>query len=360
MFTSPGRVFVSAVVALVLVFAGVAQAIPSPINHTHTAATVSWKEPGSPALPWNDATANAWNHQHLTADPFNNGPKWVINKAWDNRTLHNSLTGPAQFGHGLIEPSTPVRYTFAAGVPTSAKDTVEAGYNAWIAAATVQFNAKKDATDILAINFQRQNTGAAELTINFNAVQNTDGYGVFDGVSTIKFVAAPTITLTAPAGGTKRISIGNPGNGNAGNTSLTEQTPWEYNGVPAVDHNDDLWYSADSGATWSDTAPGGYGNLGWNFGSLPASDTIDIFEMDFNTIALHELGHSIALGHTGDGSGNIMEDDIANLAHFGRTKGIDGDSALAVAIDYTYSLVPEPASASLCLLMIVAMKRRRR
>ena len=51
-----------------------------------------------------------------------------------------------------------------------------------------------------------------------------------------------------------------------------------------------------------------------------------------------------------------MRDDIAVNAHFGRTQGIDVDSALAVAIDYTYS-VPEGSAglagtivALLCLV----------
>ena len=68
-----------------------AYAIPSPVGHVHTAQTVSWKHADSPALPWDNATADKWNHNHLTADPFDKFQTWLINKAWDNRTMHSSV-----------------------------------------------------------------------------------------------------------------------------------------------------------------------------------------------------------------------------------------------------------------------------
>jgi hypothetical protein len=134
----------------------VAYAIPSPLAHVNNAKTVSWKAPGSPALPWDDATADKWNHNHLTADPFDNFQTWLINKAWDNRTLHSSVVpfGPTQFGHGLIQADMPVCVGGDSTVPADAVKVIDAGYKSWISAATDQFNAKKDPWDRLAINFQ--------------------------------------------------------------------------------------------------------------------------------------------------------------------------------------------------------------
>jgi hypothetical protein len=334
---------------------GAAHAIPSPVAHVHKASTVSWKDPGSPALPWNNATADKWNHNHLTADPFDNFQKWMIDKAWDNRTLQSSIAplGPKQYGHGLIEASMPVRFAGDSTVPPEAMTVIEAGYNSWISKATAQFNAKKDASDVLAINFQRVNSGDSEISIVFvDALENA--YARFTAASQIQFVKNPTVTAATDAAN-KRIRK----KGEATNsTSISYATPWNYTGSPERLTDIPLEFSDDSGANWSDTAPAGFGDLTLLAGDAStttpaaAANPLFVFEMDFRVIALHEIGHSIGLGHAGPG---IMRANIAQGASFGNSSGvdIDDDSALAVAIDYTYS-IPEPTAGSLLAIASLA------
>src|SRR5262249_965109 len=139
------------------------------VAHVHDAKTVSWKDPDSPALPWDNATADKWNHNHLTADPFDNFQKWLIDKAWDNRTLHSSVVafGPKQFGPGLIQPAMPVRVEGDSKVPADAMKVIDAEYKSWIAKATEQFDAKKVPWDRLAINFQVVDKGDSEIGVRF-------------------------------------------------------------------------------------------------------------------------------------------------------------------------------------------------
>lgn len=327
--------------------ARLALAIPSPLDHDHAAQTVSWRDPGSPALPWNNVTAKKWNHNHLTADSFDNFQKWLIDKTWDNREIRNSTTqlGPKQFGHGLIQSQIPVRFAGDSTVPGPAMDVIEAGYKSWIAKATDQFDAKKDASDRLAINFQRVDKDA-EISVVF--VDELPGaYAQFTSGNQLQFVKKPQASASTNAD-SKRIRR----KGDTSNSrTIIFDTPWTYTGSPNRLPDIAIEFSDDSGATWSDTAPAGFGDLvlvagDANFTTPSASaNPLFVFEMDFKTIALHEIGHSIALGHAGTG---IMRANIAQYASFGQTQGIGNDDALAVAIGYTYS-VPEPGSRNLLL-----------
>lgn len=353
-------VFFSAAVALAISAPERAMALPSPLDHVHTAATVHWKAGGSPALPWTNAVANMWNHNHLTADDISNSPKWVINKTWDNRTLVNSLAGARAWSHGMILAGNAVRYGWGAGVPNDARNAVEAGFGAWVTAATAQFNAKKDDTDVLALRFERVNMGDKEVTISF-VESITDAVAEFNSTTRVlEFLSAPFIQLQT-SGGMNRIRLGDAG---VTGTTIKVPTPWSFDGTPDGTMTD-FDYSVDGGATWTDAPPMGFGDISFcaaTCGLTQApTDKIEIFEFDFRTVANHELGHVIALGHTGEGSAPIMRDDIADRAAFGRTgAAIDADSALAVAIAYTYS-VPEPGTLALagCVgLGMLSLRRR--
>jgi hypothetical protein len=255
----------------------------------------------------------------------------------------------------LIEPGTPVRYFPDASVPADAADAIELGYNTWKNMAQAQFNAKKDDTDIFAMNFTRVDNFNDDISLVFvDAIAGA--YAFFNGSSQIAFVKKPQIGVQTNAA-TKRIRVV----GQTTNTSSIEvDTPWSYDGDPDALPDLDLEYSDDSGTTWNTLAPAGFGDLtllaATDSTTTPATDKIFHFEMDFRTIAFHEIGHSIALGHAGTG---IMRSDIANEANFGRTKQIDSDSALAAAIAYTYSLVPEPAAGLAIALVSGALMLRR-
>ena len=338
------------IAAVVVVPAQQAAAIPSALDHVHNNLTVEWKEPGSPGLPWDNATANVNDHNHLTADPILVANKWDINKAWDNHTLHSAFNNPADtdWAHGMIV-GTAVQYVWGGLIPDVAKDIVEYGYNDWIAKATVQYNANKDPWDILAINFDRfDDVGPTDITVNF--VEGLAGaYGEFSSTGhTIQFEATPTFELKT-AGGLKQIRLGDAG---TSGTQISIPVDWSYDGTPVATLTD-FDYSVDGGTNWTDAPPVGFGDLDWggaSFGHLISpADQLNIFEMDFLTIALHEIGHSIALGHIGNDLTAIMRTDIADFALFGNTMAIDNDSALAVAIDYTYA-VPEPATLALVLV----------
>jgi hypothetical protein len=320
---------------------------------------VHWKEPFSPALPWDNATANKFNHNHLTGQHISRFEKWEINKAWDNRTLHSENLGDEIWAHGMILPGNAVRYGWADDVPEAARDAVEAGFDDWIAKARSQFEAHDEAWDRLAIDFDRANSGDKEITVDF--VETLSGaHADFDSATkVISVVASPMVKLQT-ASESKWIRMGD---GGTGARSIELVTPWSYDGSPASTAVD-FDYSTDGGATWTDAPPGGFGDLTWCAATcgntIAPADTLNIFEMDFRTVVFHEIGHAIALGHTGHGSGPIMRDDVADRASFGNTMGIDVDSALGVAIAYTYS-VPEPGGAVPLLLagMNLAVSRRR-
>jgi hypothetical protein len=313
---------------------------------------VSWKAAGSPALPWDDATADMWNHNHLTPDPFDNFQKWLINKAWDNRTIHSSVPrlGPQQFGPGIIQADMPVRIGGDSTVPADAMKDIDAGYKLWTTKATEQFNAKKDPWDRLAINFQVVDSGPTEISTVF--VDSLPGaYAEFTTGNQLVFVKNPTVSVSTNAAN-KRIRKKDD---STNSTSISYDTPWQYSGRPDRLPDIPIQFSDDSGTTWSDTAPAGFGDLTLIAGdantTTNAASPLFAFKMDFNTIALHEIGHSIALGHAGTG---IMRANIAQYASFGSaqgtTDGIDADSALAAAIDYTYSVAPEPGTIVLLVL----------
>lgn len=334
-------------------FATAACAIPSTIDHAHSVGTVHWQQPGSPPLGWDDATSNQWNHNHLTSDPFVNGPHWVINKAWDGRTLRNSLDGapPGGFGHGLIPDDQAVRFGWGASfADAAARDAVQRAYTQWDDAARTAFSLLAQPDDRLAMKFERVGSGPREVTFNF--VSGLGAYGVTYGAGPqfIDFEADPTITIDTLR---DDITISLDG-GLTFARSWDVRTPWSFDGAP------DLWLDdfdidyRDATGTYETGAEVGLASLGWNFGLLDALDDIDIYEMDFLTIALHEIGHGIGLGHTGSGTRGILRDDIAMNAHFGRVQRIDAGSALAVAIDYTYS-TPAPPTAWLAGVALVAL-----
>ena len=332
-----------------------AWAIPSPVDHVHDGNTVDWQRPGSPALPWTNAQANANNHQHLTNDSFDVADRHAIYGAWDDRSFHfvndldvaNALNTP--FGHGLIRPDQQVRYYVDNTVPVAAKSLINRIYADWITTARRQFLDQREAWDAFAMGFE--SGSAAQHDIHVSFVNNLGAYGSFHpGNLTIQFETNPSVFIDT---GDNNFHIRQGDAGPSGRW-LSIDTAWSYDGTPdstSVDFD----YSNDGGSTWHEAPPVGFPQLNWEFfGSIAPADKIDIFEMDFATIARHEIGHSIGLDHvqnsaggnrngtaTAGPNGSLMRWDIGESAHFGNTHQIDGNSQLAAAIDYTYSFNPD-------------------
>jgi hypothetical protein len=268
----------------------------------------------------------------------------VIDKAWDNRTLHSKNLGATHWSHGMILPGNAVRYGFASNVPPAARDAVEASFNDWRARAVLQFGKKAQAWDILAMDFERVNAGPKEITFDYVPAPVGE-LAHFNAETRILSVWANPMIALSTSGGMKKIRLGNAG---PTGTAIDVPTHWSYDGTPKPTATD-FDYSIDGGKTWHEAPPSGFGNLKWGDPAanhvIAPNDKINIFETDFRTIIDHEIGHAIGLEHTGDGSPSIMQDDIGDRASFGSTMVIDNDSALAIAINYTYS-VPKASTMS--------------
>ena len=177
-------------------------AIDSPIPHTHDANTVDWQRPGSPALPWTNAVANANNHQHLTADSFNVNGRHIIHSAWDDRAYHYVNQQPDNHSHGLIRPDHQVRFFSDASIPGRGASIITSVYDAWEAAALVQYTAQREPWDALAIGFIPGKETERDIRLLFNAGL-ADAYGQWFGRddpnarNEIEFIDNPSIELSS-------------------------------------------------------------------------------------------------------------------------------------------------------------------
>jgi hypothetical protein len=402
-----GSSFILAGFAGVLLFGQSALAIPNQLLNPHSDAApdISWPTP-APAAP------ETTNHFHLVlragetitqnASSISSNKNWAADSVWDDRFYRFQDTPAAdggvnalasKFGHGYIDPTFVPRYTFN-NVPAAAQPILTNDFTLWNTAAQGAATAVGNKTPAgtptkTSIAFQNVAAGnGAEFKIQFynnfqstqsafaewmpSAEQISPGSPVVAGdIIVMGYEANPRNSVNAPAGWQLRIKDTDPGTpGNQPGPlmgSFGENVGWWFNNAaPAASDNVDLEYSSDGGTTVVDQLPAGQLLSTNTFRTITgaATDVVQFFPMDFQTIALHETGHILGLLHdpssAAGAAGNIMRSQIAFDASFGNTqRTIDGDSAYGAAILYTIP-VPEPVGAALVLAFGVLVTRRRR
>ena len=297
-------------VALVLLGATHAGALPSQTPHPHGANDVTWKDGGGGGPLANPDTKA---HQHYNTLPLgadNGENSFFANKAWDNSgtttTFQHCIAGlgnagcdSSTFGHGYIANRVLYFFDTTAAPPTADyKNRVVDAFSDWMTGATARFNAvgKKNVNNVgLTLGFSFAEAAAkpaTELFINvrFFDFLNATTTGTFDsGTRTLEF-----------------------------NTN---------NGIN--------WYTGAAAPT------AGVGQ-------------------DFLTTARHEVGHAIGFGHNKDDNkvpgSSIMWTSAAALdTRIDITQG-DFDGVLAL---YTQP-VPEPATTLLLALGLAVVLRAAR
>lgn len=378
--------------ALLLGFPGIANAIPNQhLNpHSDDPADISWQQDPL-AVP--DTT----NHLHIedvniTVLPglgfaHNKGAgaenfDWGAEAAWDDRFLRFTDTASGRngladrFGHGYIDPAFKPRYGFAADVPAGAKPLVDEAMSTWNERAKDEGEETRTTpagNDLkTSVIFERVAAGARELLVDFmegfqeigNAAAEwilsatqVVGYPAADtpATRTLLFEATPTSIISASQAGwkvsTDGLALGNAAKVYSATTS-NFATNWSFDKTPEVLFDDlDFDYQAPDGTQYEGNEAA-FAALGitvrdnWGgFPALAATSTLDIFESDFFSVALHEWGHVIGLLHS---NGGIMKSDAPfTLNHL--TQTIDNNAAFGAAAMYSIPVtrnrtIPAPDS----------------
>ncbi len=314
------------------------------------------------------------NHNHLPltpTEPHTTGPvtgdgtTWAADSAWDDFFLrftdadkddNNDLID--RFGHGYMDPSVPAQYKFSNDFAAKAKPLIAEAFKAWDTAAKTISNGKTTKTgDPLKTSISFKEGSAQDLLFEFEdgflerrafaewivgGKQQADtGYGF----KTMVFESSPTDVIWVKETGWQ---ISGDGGATWGDT-FNLDVGWSYDKSPAKVATRDLDYKRLSdGMVFDELASLTLETNGFHV--FTGVNTLDFYEMDFFTIALHELGHVIGLLHTPDDSNRIMRSEIAYNFTFGeKMQTIDDASATGAAVLYT---IPVPEPDSLLLLML--------
>lgn len=317
-------------------------------------------------------------------------PRWESTGAWDDRFYRDFDLGNTEYGHGYIDPDFRARYGFAGDVPAGAQGLIDMGLVDWDTAAKAQGQNSRTAPDGTPIKTSvvMQNVGVnpavSDWTVDFieGFEESNSAFAewCFDGCAglvnplTLVFEATPTNSLFFDGSNNNNDNWMLRVDGGAWGTSYTETVGWSLDKTPALLGSRDIDYKAPDNTIWEGTEAGfGAFNLDvttntfWDIGS---PDNFLFYEMDFYTIALHELGHVIGLLHdpssAAGAADSIMRTQIAFDVAFGPPllQTIDIDSAKGAAALYSIS-TPEPGTAlllstGLIILILIGLARRRR
>jgi len=296
-----GCIVFIAVVAVAL-FGGRADAVPSLTPHPHNTTVTTWNPPGSMTGPL---------HQHRDTDPLV-GPngKYIAYSAWDDRQYRNG----GDFGHGYMARAA--RYLFEADFPNSGRTDFDNAVNEWETDVNgTEVNSNGWAINI-SMDFDRVNSGAHEIDVIWDDIVTAVAFWS-PSATDFTFDSAPaTKPLSAPAGYLIRIH----GSGDPWAASVPVPLGWHYGGAGSV----------GSTTTWFDEKKISDGTITENAFSSTNNN------LDFYTIALHELGHGWGLDHF---AGGIMREDISGFVMR------DPDAGSIDGLKDNYAMpIPEPVS----------------
>ncbi len=366
----------------------IAYAIPNQhLNpHPDDPGKISWQQkPGNPddinhlhieGVKISILPESGTNHDKTWGFTHDNG-KWGAEAAWDDRFLRYEDTamgiGPNgawdHFGHGYIDPSFRPRYIYANDVPQDAQAQVNEAMSTWNIRAKDEGEKKRttpDGTPLkTSVIFEKVTSGAHELLVDFMDGFQDVGNAVAEWIlSTAQIVGYPvgqvptprTLLFEATPTSQFRVSqadwqlstdgreLGDPLKVYSA-LSSPFATNWSFDKTPNVLFDDlDFDYLAPDGITEYEGDEKVFKDLGisitdeWGgYPALAAKSTIDIYEADFFSIALHEWGHVIGLIHS---NGGIMKADAPFTMNF-TSQAIDADNAYGAAALYSIP-VPGP------------------
>jgi hypothetical protein len=374
---------------LLFVFPGAASAIPNQALNPHSDAAADFSY-----IQDNTKKPDLTNHFHLplrdgesisvASDLDNYGLRsnkgWVAHHVWDNNinrfedTPDSNTDGRNalldKFAHGYIHSAHPVLYEFEENVPNPARPLLAEAFANWDAAAKAQSAGKQSGGGKpldTSIKFKEAAANQASqfyfrFSDSFQGARNAyaewivsdDRVALGGGVATkssMVFTTNPSNFVRAPQG----VTLKTAGTLVSSNT-FSKSVGWSFDKTPDPIEVD-LQYVKD-GQTF-ESLPGE--KLTTNaLTQIDAADKILFYQMDFFTIALHEMGHVLGLQHPGDTSDNIMRPNIEYQASWNaKLHTIDADSAYGAALLYSIP-VPEPGIGAALLALAVASLPGRR
>lgn len=308
---------------------------------------------------------------------------WQSGFVWDNRDIRyvKDLTPPPDrnsnalrdnFGHGYIDPAFRPRYAFADDVPADAKLLVDQAMSMWDARAKDEGEESRTTPVGTPLKtsaiFEKVVSGAHEVFVDFviglDHVLGGDVVAavVFDETPVkLYFEASPLSQFFVPRrdengdgvidanDGVWKIStdglpLGDISKVFADVTGLFG-TGWSFDMNPDVLFNNfDFDYMAPTGTKYEGDEAF-FAGLGitlkdsWGgFTPFAATSTIDIYETDFFSVALHEWGHVLGFNHSNGGVMGALAPFSMNYL----TQTIDDENAFGAAAMYSIPAVPEP------------------